>query len=426
MRFAGRVFRVGRMWAIEVPILGVATQGRTKKESFTMIADAMGWKLDSVTDAIEPTAPASTAPAATVEPRTTEPRSATAEAPPPPAPRDRGDVELLGLIDRLSALLDRSDLTELEVEVGGTGLVLRKPAALAPAVAAAAPSPATSGVPSPLPQVAQPAIQGGHHVARQITRRLAGAPPEPFSYRDKGSMATIGRHDAVAEFPNGQRLHGVVGWLAWLGLHIVYLMGFRNRANVLVNWAWNYLTYDRASRLIAMVQTLLDFSSLNTRSAELALAAVDLGDVAGTYLRGRRQRLEQSGRHCTYLEPPTAVVGRGNEQRIFDILDRLVDNAVRFTPEGSNIAVTATWEEGAHGHRAVLAVADDGPGIEPDKLRRIFEPFEQADGSATRTYGGLGLGLAVARRHAEAMGGTLTAESVVGSGSKFFLRLPPA
>ena len=64
-------------------------------------------------------------------------------------------------------------------------------------------------------------------------------------------MATIGRHHAVAEFPNGMRLHGVVGWLAWLGLHIVYLMGFRNRANVLVNWAWNYLTYDRASRLLA-------------------------------------------------------------------------------------------------------------------------------------------------------------------------------
>ena len=104
---------------------------------------------------------------------------------------------------------------------------------------------------APLPQVAQPAIQGGTHVARQIRRRLAGEPTEPFRYRDKGSMATIGRHHAVAEFPNGMRLHGVIGWLAWLGLHIVYLMGFRNRANVLVNWAWNYLTYDRASRLLA-------------------------------------------------------------------------------------------------------------------------------------------------------------------------------
>jgi NADH dehydrogenase len=104
---------------------------------------------------------------------------------------------------------------------------------------------------APLPQVAQPAIQGGRHVAAEIVRRLEGRPSEPFPYRDKGSMATIGRHDAVAEFPSGRRLHGIVGWLAWLVLHLVYLMGFRNRANVLVNWAWNYLTYDRASRLLS-------------------------------------------------------------------------------------------------------------------------------------------------------------------------------
>jgi len=102
-----------------------------------------------------------------------------------------------------------------------------------------------------LPQVAQPAIQGGRHVAAQIVNRLAGRPTTTFSYHDKGSMATIGRHDAIAEFPRGARLHGPLGWLSWLGLHIVYLIGFRNRANVLVNWAWNYLTYDRGSRLLS-------------------------------------------------------------------------------------------------------------------------------------------------------------------------------
>ena len=101
-----------------------------------------------------------------------------------------------------------------------------------------------------LPQVAQPAIQGGKHVGRQIARRLEGLPTEAFHYSDKGTMATIGRHDAVAEFPNGWRLRGFVGWLAWLGLHLLYLIGFRNRANVLVNWAWNYITFDRGSRLL--------------------------------------------------------------------------------------------------------------------------------------------------------------------------------
>jgi NADH:ubiquinone reductase (H+-translocating) len=103
---------------------------------------------------------------------------------------------------------------------------------------------------APLPQVAQPAIQGGRHVARQVAHRLAGEPTEPFRYHDKGSMATIGRLDAVVEFPFGLKLSGPVGWVAWLGLHLVYLMGFRNRLNVFVNWAWNYLTYDRGSRLL--------------------------------------------------------------------------------------------------------------------------------------------------------------------------------
>ncbi|MGZ4738968.1 MAG: NAD(P)/FAD-dependent oxidoreductase [Ilumatobacteraceae bacterium] len=102
----------------------------------------------------------------------------------------------------------------------------------------------------PLPQVAQPAIQEGKHVAAVITARLAGRTIPPFRYRDRGSMATIGRNQAVAELPYHLRFHGFIGWLMWLGLHLIELMGFRNRANVFVNWAWNYLTYDRGSRLL--------------------------------------------------------------------------------------------------------------------------------------------------------------------------------
>ncbi|MEM7140307.1 MAG: NAD(P)/FAD-dependent oxidoreductase, partial [Actinomycetota bacterium] len=103
----------------------------------------------------------------------------------------------------------------------------------------------------PLPQVAPVAIQGGRHVAEIIGARVGDADaPGPFDYRDKGSMATIGRHAAVAELPNGMRVGGPLGWLAWLALHLVMLIGFRNRANVLVNWAWNYLTYDRGSRVV--------------------------------------------------------------------------------------------------------------------------------------------------------------------------------
>jgi NADH dehydrogenase len=102
----------------------------------------------------------------------------------------------------------------------------------------------------PLPQVAQPAIQGGFHAAAQIVAQLEGRPTEPFHYHDKGSMATIGRNQAVTEFPNGLRFSGRIGWLMWLGLHLLYLIGFRNRAAVLVNWSWNYLTYDHSARTL--------------------------------------------------------------------------------------------------------------------------------------------------------------------------------
>jgi NADH dehydrogenase len=102
----------------------------------------------------------------------------------------------------------------------------------------------------PLPQLAQVAIQGGRQTARNIRRRLNGRDTRPFRYRNHGIMATIGRRQAVAELPGGIRFSGTPGWLAWLGVHLVFLVGFRNRVLVLVNWAWNYLTWDRASRVI--------------------------------------------------------------------------------------------------------------------------------------------------------------------------------
>ncbi len=100
------------------------------------------------------------------------------------------------------------------------------------------------------PQLAPVAMQGARHVARQIRRRIAGQPTTAFRYTDKGIMATIGRNAAVAELAFGLRTSGFLAWVMWLILHLVLLIGFRNRLNVLVNWAWNYFTYDRSARLI--------------------------------------------------------------------------------------------------------------------------------------------------------------------------------
>jgi NADH dehydrogenase len=100
-----------------------------------------------------------------------------------------------------------------------------------------------------LPQVAQVAIQQGELAADNVLRALRGTPLVPFVYRDKGSMATIGRSRAVAVIGR-LRLEGLLAWWAWLLVHLVMLIGFRNRLVVLVNWAWNYLTFDRGLRAI--------------------------------------------------------------------------------------------------------------------------------------------------------------------------------
>ena len=100
-----------------------------------------------------------------------------------------------------------------------------------------------------LPQVAQVAIQQGEHAAENVLRMLHGAPPLAFRYRDKGSLATIGRSRAVAAI-RGFAFAGHLAWWVWLVVHLVMLIGFRNRLVVLVNWAWNYFTYDRGLRAI--------------------------------------------------------------------------------------------------------------------------------------------------------------------------------
>ena len=100
------------------------------------------------------------------------------------------------------------------------------------------------------PQLAPAAMQMGALVADNIRRTLAGEPTQPFHYRNKGTMATIGRRAAVTELPHLPPLVGSVAWVAWLFLHLWMLIGFRNRVSVLVNWAWNYLTWDRGPRII--------------------------------------------------------------------------------------------------------------------------------------------------------------------------------
>lgn len=106
-----------------------------------------------------------------------------------------------------------------------------------------------AGSEHPLPGVSPVAMQQGRFVGRQIGRSIAGMPRQRFQYWDKGIMATIGRSRAVAQVGKVQ-LSGFLAWLAWLTVHIFYLIDFRNRLVVLLDWAWAYFAYRRGSRLI--------------------------------------------------------------------------------------------------------------------------------------------------------------------------------
>lgn len=101
----------------------------------------------------------------------------------------------------------------------------------------------------PVPCLAPAATQMGRHAAKQIAHHLAGKPGAPFVYFDKGNMATIGRSSAVANYRK-ITINGYFAWVAWLGVHLVFLMGMRNRISVFVNWVWSYLAWRQGARII--------------------------------------------------------------------------------------------------------------------------------------------------------------------------------
>ncbi len=144
------------------------------------------------------------------------------------------------LAGRLGAPVDRAGRVEVEPDLSVPGH--RNVFAIGDVAHA------TSGG-TMVPGVAQGAIQGGAHVARAIRADLDGTRRPLFRYRNKGELATIGRSSAVGVIA-GRKLSGWVAWMAWWSVHIVFLIDFRSRLLVLINWAWNYLTFRRGARLI--------------------------------------------------------------------------------------------------------------------------------------------------------------------------------
>ena len=118
------------------------------------------------------------------------------------------------------------------------------------------------------PQLAQVAIQQGRLLAGNLKRLEAGKVLKPFRYRNLGSMATVGRNKAVAEFSK-VKTQGWIAWFLWLVVHLRSILGVRNKINVLLNWMWSYLTYDRSFRLIVYARKAKEVVDREKREAEV-------------------------------------------------------------------------------------------------------------------------------------------------------------
>jgi NtrC-family two-component system sensor histidine kinase KinB len=181
------------------------------------------------------------------------------------------------------------------------------------------------------------------------------------------------------------------------------------------------LAHDNSLRLAALVNDILDYEKLQAGVFYVDLGAHDLGDIA------RRVADEAEGYGATFEVPVLASGAPGplpvwaDPLRLAQVITNLIANAIKFTPPGRQVRVW--WS--AVGGRAHLEVHDDGPGVPPDFVESLFEPFAQADELATRKHGGTGLGLAISKQLIERMGGTIgLVPPEPGQGATFWIELP--
>jgi two-component system, sensor histidine kinase and response regulator len=177
---------------------------------------------------------------------------------------------------------------------------------------------------------------------------------------------------------------------------------------------------ESADALLVVINDILDFSKIEAGKLSLDPVPVDIRDVLGDTIRTLGLRAHQKGLELAYsIQPDVPETLEADPVRIRQVLVNLVGNAIKFTSRGEVVVEVETAARS--GDEVVLrfSVTDTGVGIPAEKLRAIFEPFEQADGSTTRHFGGTGLGLSISTSLIAMMGGQIDVESKVGQGSKF-------
>jgi signal transduction histidine kinase/CHASE3 domain sensor protein len=176
------------------------------------------------------------------------------------------------------------------------------------------------------------------------------------------------------------------------------------------------------THLTRLIDDILDFARLEAGRVRMNVEEVSVGEAITQLGPLVEQQATKKGIDLSLVPPPTPLYVAADKHRLQQILVNLVGNAIKFTPEAGTIRVRAAGD----GELASIDVWDTGPGIPADRLQSIFEPFVQVNDGHTRPHSGVGLGLAISRDLARAMGGELAVESVVGRGSTFSVKLPLA
>jgi signal transduction histidine kinase len=185
---------------------------------------------------------------------------------------------------------------------------------------------------------------------------------------------------------------------------------------------------DSTARLERIVQLLVDFSAMEAGRLSPKTTPVDVGALVTNVAA---QWEEKTPGHQFVVDVKARLPKvLGDERLLRRSLEEILDNAVKFSPDGGTIKLEARGAQSANGgprRRAVeVSVTDEGIGISPDDLHKIFSDFHQLDGSETRTYGGLGLGLAFVRRILEAHSGSVEVDSEPDEGTRFTMTIPAA
>jgi two-component system phosphate regulon sensor histidine kinase PhoR len=177
---------------------------------------------------------------------------------------------------------------------------------------------------------------------------------------------------------------------------------------------------DQAERLHALILDLLSLARIESGEEAFEWQAVPLAPAVTDCLERHRARADARGQHLAAVAPPHDVAAWVDEESLGQILDNLVDNAVKYGHEGSTIRVLWAADDG----QVCLQVEDNGPGIPATDLPRIFERFYRVDKARSREMGGTGLGLSIVKHLVQAMKGRVQATSCLGQGTTFTVRLP--